>query len=279
MSPADERPASVDDAAHREAERATLEREALEEERDFLLQSIRDLEREHDVGDVDEADYRTLLDGYTARAASIVRALDRADGAASADAATDTATPSARGRAARWAIGVLAVGALAIGIGVALASAWGEREVGQEITGRTPGDDVRTVLVAAREAMRGGAFGQANQLFASAIDLERARGVDNPEAIAYFGWTLALLSVDEPDAVVATSRLDAARLALGQAIAADPDYPDPYCFLAIVEFQFRDDADAALPNIERCVELDPPSEVKGLVDAFAAEIRTAASAD
>ena len=32
----------------------------LEEERDFLLRSLDDLDREHDAGDIDEADYPTL---------------------------------------------------------------------------------------------------------------------------------------------------------------------------------------------------------------------------
>ena len=32
----------------------------LEEQRAFLLRSLRDLEREHDAGDIDEADYETL---------------------------------------------------------------------------------------------------------------------------------------------------------------------------------------------------------------------------
>ena len=35
----------------------------LEEERRFLLTSIRDLEREHEAGDVDEHDFTTLRDG------------------------------------------------------------------------------------------------------------------------------------------------------------------------------------------------------------------------
>src|SRR4051794_18690615 len=42
---------------------------ALEEQRDFLLGSLRDLDAEHDAGDVDEADYLALKDDYTARAA------------------------------------------------------------------------------------------------------------------------------------------------------------------------------------------------------------------
>jgi tetratricopeptide (TPR) repeat protein len=242
---------------------------ALEEELRFLLRSIDDLERERAAGDVDDADYHTLRDGYTVRAAAVLRQID--------EGTARLARP--RRRRGPWrsiaAVAVLVV--LALGIGFALASAWGERSVGQEITGLTPGDEVRTVLVAARQAMRAGDFAGANQLFAAAIDLERERGIDNPEAIAYFGWTLALLSVAEVDEAVATERLDAAELALSQAIVADPRYPDPHCFLAIVQFQFRDDPDAALPSVEACAELDPPAEVADLIDSFADEIRAATS--
>ena len=48
----------------------------LEEERAFLLGSIRDLDREHEVGDVDDADYQTVRDGYVARAAAVLREID-----------------------------------------------------------------------------------------------------------------------------------------------------------------------------------------------------------
>ena len=44
--------------------------------------------------------------------------------------------------------------------------------------------------------------------------------------------------------------LDAARLALSQAIEMEPSYPDPHCFMAIVEFPLRGDADAAMPYVE-----------------------------
>ena len=39
----------------------------LEEERRFLLASIRDLDREREAGDVDDADFTALRDGYVAR--------------------------------------------------------------------------------------------------------------------------------------------------------------------------------------------------------------------
>ena len=48
----------------------------LEEERRFLLRSLTDLEREHDAGDVDDLDYETLKDGYTFRAARVLRQID-----------------------------------------------------------------------------------------------------------------------------------------------------------------------------------------------------------
>src|SRR4029079_3334841 len=48
----------------------------LEHQRRFLLQSLRDLERERAAGDLDEHDYRTLKDDYTARAAAVLHAID-----------------------------------------------------------------------------------------------------------------------------------------------------------------------------------------------------------
>ena len=54
--------------------RATLDPDALaalEEESDFLLRSLADLEREFAEGDVDQTDYASLKDDYTARAAAV----------------------------------------------------------------------------------------------------------------------------------------------------------------------------------------------------------------
>ncbi|MBA2386613.1 MAG: hypothetical protein H0V69_05910, partial [Acidimicrobiia bacterium] len=45
----------------------------LEEERRFLLRSLRDLDREFEAGDVERDDYDTLRDDYTVRAATVLR--------------------------------------------------------------------------------------------------------------------------------------------------------------------------------------------------------------
>ena len=40
------------------------------------LITLADLEKEHAAGDVDDLDYRTLKDGYTVRAATVLREID-----------------------------------------------------------------------------------------------------------------------------------------------------------------------------------------------------------
>ncbi len=239
---------------------------SLEQERRFLLRSLTDLEREHDAGDVDDLDYQTLKDGYTVRAAGVLRQID--------DGLDQLPAPASR----RWGRIVAVTAAVlvgSIGVGFVLAGAWGERSSGQEITGLTPGDESRVVLTNARDAMGSGDFPTANALFAQVIEMERARGRENAEAVAYFGWTLALLTRQNPDQSNAAARYDAAVLALGQAAEIEPDYADPQCFLAIVEFQFRGDAAAALPHIDKCEASNPPAEVAAMVTNFAAEIRAA----
>lgn len=51
--------------------------QGLEDEREVLLASLRDLEREHRAGDISDDDYVLLRDRYTARAASVLRAIEK----------------------------------------------------------------------------------------------------------------------------------------------------------------------------------------------------------
>lgn len=240
----------------------------LEEERRFLLRSLADLEREYEAGDIDDADYATLRDGYTVRAAAVLREID---------GGRANLPPKQPRRWGRTFVVAAAVLAGSVAIGFVLAAFWGERQSGQEITGFTPGDDARLLLANARDAMNSGDFAVANELFAQVVEMERQQNRDSAEAIAYFGWTLALLTVGDDDGELVGQRLDAARLALDQAIELEPEYADPYCFMAIVEFQFRGDAAAALPYVETCEASNPPSEVADLISAFAADIRAAAT--
>jgi hypothetical protein len=247
----------------------------LEEERRFLLRSLRDLEREREAGDVDDVDYEALKDGYTVRAAAVLRQID------------EGRQQFAPKKPAQWARRVLlsvAIIAASIGIGFVLAGAWGEREPGQNVSGATPGqlsgerdiDVTRGKLAEARAAMTSGDFATANGLFVEVDRSELERGSENAEARTYVGWTTALRARAEPESEATAQSYDIALLALKQAIAMDETYADPHCFVAIIEFNFRGDANAALPYVEQCQSLDPPADVKVIVESFADEIRAAA---
>ncbi|MHB8467048.1 MAG: hypothetical protein ACYDD7_19715, partial [Acidimicrobiales bacterium] len=58
-------------------------------QRDFLLGSLRDLDAERAAGDIEERDYEELRDGYTARAAAVLREMQ-------APVAADRVRPTGR---------------------------------------------------------------------------------------------------------------------------------------------------------------------------------------
>ena len=239
----------------------------LEEERRYLLRSLKDLERERAAGDVDEHDYATLKDGYTVRAAAVLRQIDEG---------RRSLTPR-RPRDWKKIVAIVVVAAVcATGIGLVLASAFGERGADDQITGFNPGDNARTKLASARAALGQRQFVEANQLFFEVDKEERARGDQNAEALTYFGWTFALIARQSSETLDPDDdRITASLLALKQAIEIEPTYADPYCFVAIIEYSFRDDPDAALPYVEQCQAANPPVEVAKLVSGFADEIRAA----
>lgn len=241
----------------------------LEEERRFLLRSLKDLEKEHEAGDVDDNDYETLKDGYTARAADVLRQIEVGQ--------RKLAPKQPRRLTRKLAITTVVLLGSA-GIGIALAQAWGERGANQEITGFTPGDDVRAVLASARAAMNDGNFPAANELFFRAVESEQDRGVDNPEALAYYGWTLALGTRDNLDGAASAQQLELALLALDRATTMDQAYADPYCFIAIIESNFRNDPVRALPFVESCEANNPPADMADLIAAFSDDIRADAAA-
>ena len=239
----------------------------LEEERRFLLGSLRDLEREYEAGDVDEVDYHTLKDGYTVRAAAVLRQID--------DGRARLAPKSERNWQRLIAIG-LAMALCVAGIAFALASAFGERESGQELSGLDVRNDVSSTLVEARAALSRGDFALANELYASVDEREIEAGRESPEARAYVGWTFALLARAREESAQTVDRYELSYLIQEQAIEMDPTYADPYCFAAIIQHSFLGNSEAALPFIETCEGLDPPADMKALIEGFADEIRAGA---
>jgi hypothetical protein len=226
----------------------------LEEERRFLLDSLRDLEREHQFGDVDHHDYQVLREGYTVRAAEVLRAIE------AGRATLPPKRPRNWWKMLGWT-GVVIAAAIATGLFVAQSS--GQRLPGQEITGGVPGGDVPGLLVQARTQMFDGDVVGAQSLYGEVL-VERP---DHPEALAYNGWLLAILAQGAGDELGPLA-LETARNSLRRSIEVAPDYADPHCFLAIIAANFDDDPETAAVEAEACLANDPPADMRGLLEEF-----------
>ena len=148
---------------------------ALEEERDFLLRSLRDLEAERDAGDIDEADYAQLKDDYTRRAATAIRSIDRQQ-------AELRNRPGIRWRQALvWLVGLALLGGVS---GLLIARSAGTRSDGETITGGTR-TSVVTRLNQARALLgEQDRWDDAIDLYESVIEEQPS----NTEALTYEGW-------------------------------------------------------------------------------------------
>lgn len=238
-------------------------RAELEEERDFLLASLADLEAERSAGDVDEHDYEQLKDSYVRRTAEILRALRNLDQAPS------TARGRTPWRGLAWGV---AVAALAVTSGILVARGSGERLPGQTMTGSVGDGSVSSMLVEAR-AIGLGDVPRALELYSDVLAVEP----DNVEALTYFGW-LTLLSTVRDESLDDTTfreRMQSGLVLLRQATIADETYPDARCFLGIAFFRFFQDAVAARPEVEACLASNPPAEVAALVEGLDADVETA----
>jgi tetratricopeptide (TPR) repeat protein len=235
------------------------EQASLEEERRFLLESLRDLERENEAGDIDDEDYRVLKNGYVHRAAQIIKVLD-----AGVDARVTRPRASMKRRIGSVAVVVLIAGAA----GWFVAQQSGQRLPGQTISGGIE-DSTASMLSQARSLN----FSDPK----TAIDLYSkvlALNPDHVEALTYRSWLIALVARDAPDDMKILA-FAAATQGLDHAIDVEPEYPDAHCFLGIVRFRLAGDAAGAKEQLDICAALNPPAEVKGFVDSIRAEVATA----
>ena len=229
----------------------------LEEERTFLLRSIRDIEAEHAAGDVDENDYTTLRDGYIARASAVLQEIE--DGRSSLVAK----------RARPWWQRVAVVGGtlvVAVALGLFVAHSAGQRLPGQSLTGGKPADEVAIQLANARQSM--GADPKASlQAYAKVLAIEP----DNVEAITYAAWLKVLAGRSAGDAQLMMDALPELR----HAIEIDPTYADAHCFLAVATGRFLDPPDAATAISEggACLDANPPAMLKGQIEQLVAELQ------
>jgi cytochrome c-type biogenesis protein CcmH/NrfG len=224
---------------------------ALEEQRSFLRRSLADLEREHEAGDLDAEDYRTLKRDYEKRLSSVARAVD--EGKAELVAARGPTRP------ARTALTVAAVVLFALVCGVVVARLAGRRENGGTITGE--------ISRTARERNTG-CLNLARDKPADAVTCYTgvlADAPNNVESLTYRGW-IRFISGD------AQGLSD-----LRQAVMLDGKYPDVHAFLAVVLFQAGCVSDAA-NELARLDTLNPSPLVQQQVDPLRTKIKDALAA-
>jgi len=97
---------------------------------------------------------------------------------------------------------------------------------------------------------------------------------DNVEALTYRAW-LIMLSARQFDDDLRKQAYGSTIAALGRAIEIDPTYPDAMCFLGVVVFRDGGDAASAREFLDRCIDRNPPAEVRGLVESLSKEVDAA----
>lgn len=227
----------------------------LRHEQQFLLRSLRDLDNERKAGDIDDADYAALRDGYIARTAAITRELT----------GIEAATPSVQRGWLRRILVIVCVIAVAAGSGIWVARQSGQRLPGQSSSGAIE-QSASGILATARQ-LNFADPGKAIELYTQVLKLEP----DNPEALTYRSWILALTARAATGNVKQVALVTAVN-DLMRAQKIDNQYPDAHCFLGIVYFRFLNSASLAKPQLDTCKALNPPTEVQSFVDSIVADV-------
>jgi len=231
----------------------------LEEERDFLMQSLDDLEVERESGGIDDESYTELHDDYTARAAAVIRTLrDGVD-------VTPVRAPRSPAQVRRRALIVGGVAVFAVLVGVSLAYALGARLPGQTSSGNSAAapsttnastralatritqleqkvnaakDDYDLRLQLARAYEENGDLQNALKQSDAAITIDPNR----PEGHANAARLLYLASEQVVDQKTRAQLVAQALAGFDQAIKVGPEYADAYYFRAVLHAATADPA-------------------------------------
>jgi tetratricopeptide (TPR) repeat protein len=279
----------------------------LEEERDFLLRSISDLDRELAANDLTAADYRRLRDGYTARAADVIRQLEalgaRADDGATAEAGEphepreprelqepraqlagrDSVSPAAGSvqvaarvgdRKPGRARGRRRRGIVALAVIVCFVAAAAGLVVARA-THRLPGQTASGSVTLTDDQRLAQELVQARVLSTQGDDLDAIKLYDKvlaveprqPEALAYRGWLLRLAGAAGHDQALMAQ----GRASVEAAVTQDPNYPDARAFLGYSLFQDAHDPVGATAQFRAFLADHPQAQMVSLTSGVVAQ--------
>jgi cytochrome c-type biogenesis protein CcmH/NrfG len=241
-----------------------------EEERDFLLRSLDDLDAERAAGGIDDETYQRLHDDYTARAAIAVRAMQ---GKKTKGDDPDAPPQSTRHR-------VLVVGGLIVFAVIAattMAYALGARLPGGTVTGNAQAGSTVSAkerkrdLVAAtkrnpqdanaRLALARYKLGKRD-LAGALVDFQAAATLapTDAEPFAYSGWIIRLQGYP-----------DQALQLLDKAVTVDASYPDAHFFRGYVLLKDMKQPQQAIPEFQQYLVAAPDSPLADQVRDLLAE--------
>ncbi|MGI9119990.1 MAG: tetratricopeptide repeat protein [Acidimicrobiales bacterium] len=232
-------------------------RAELEEQRDFLLRSLDDLERERAAGDLDDADYQTLKDDYTARAAKVLAAVDQGR-------AAPTGAAPARTRRGRRLLSVVVVTVVAVSAGLAVAASSGARMPGDTISGDIRQTSSGQLQQAAALAQQGD-FTAALKLYDGVLSADPV----NLEALSERG----LLLVSLGSATKRPALADQGQASIERALEVDARNPRALFYLGLALRLKGDDAGAA-EAFDRSLAADPPPALRQAIESFLASVAT-----
>ncbi len=235
---------------------SVLSDDELAEERDFLLRSLRDLEAERSAGDVDDHDYAVLEEGYTARAAAVLHALDGRRDAAGDETVPGAARPLRSRLRPRSVIVAAVVVVFAVAAGILVARNAGQRLPGQTVSGSTPGSQVQQLLAKAAADV------QANDILGALKTFQQVLAIDprNVEALAGQGWLVAITGNTAHD----RSLLDRGLASIRSAEQIDPSYASAHFFAGSILLD-EGDAKGAVTEFQQYLTADPSSPQAALV--------------
>ena len=210
----------------------------MDDEREFWLDSLDDLDEELAAGDLEPEDHQALSRSYTRKAAEALRG--------------DQEQPEQPGGGGRGRLIAVVVGLVVIGVvaGVLLGRAVGGRHSGGTINGHDAVTSVPGLLRNAEESAASGDIAEAIAIYDRVLE----RSPSNPAALAYKGW---MLTLDGREAEAAD--------VLADAVVAAPDYPDARAFRAILLYRTGDCFGAA-GELAAFDQANPPEFIAQLVE-------------
>ena len=239
--------------------------DALLAERDFLLASLADLEREHAAGDVADEDFSILRGRYITRAAEALREIERLEERRSQPVdAVSSRRPGLRRRLGQRrvrrvliATGCICVAGIAFLVAAKLA---GVRLPGESATGTV---NVPSQVLVREELAQASVLGSERQVSAAVAlyDTVLQQVPNQPEALTYRGWLIRLAGLQARSAV--TVRTGDASLA--HAVAVAPGYPDARALYGIALLEDTHSTGRALQQFRAFASDRPSNALLGAV--------------